>query len=488
MLRLHIIFMELFVVKRLFGLLFILFIQLAYAEDLNYLEKENNSWIQVYNNLIKTEALDEEIKKLEKEIKNSHGEKRTELRQLLSLQESKKKILDELPKSFNDMLDKVIIATNIKEVNLIEYLFTSQKRKFIVESQKLSFLRKQYNEAVEYFESELKVLNEQDNKNLKKEEQLKKAIVYFDNAKGLIEGKEEVLKRTKDLYNNALKEYEQTQLRTHILNISVIILLFILFYMSKYFISKKIDNEEKLFKIRKALNITFFVTILVIVVFFNIGNIIYAATLIGVIAAAMTISMKEYLQSIAAWFQLVVGNQIQIGDRILININNNPVIGEVIAISLFRTTLYESINNTTSSQTKIAGRIVFIANNLFVNNYVYNYTHDKMKTIYDMIELSIPFTTDTQKAESIAIDVAYEMTEKYMEVASKQFQSMRKRYDMRSREFRPRIHLIPDAKEPFFILRIWYVAPYHQIMELKSQLSQRVVKRLKDEGISFYTK
>jgi len=475
-------------VKNLLGFLFILFINILNAEDLNYLDKENNSWIQVYNNLIKTQAIDDEIKELEKEIKSANGSKRTELRQLLNLQESKKKILDELPKSFNDMLEKVIITTKIKEINLVEYIFTNQKSKFAIETQKLNFLRKQYSEAVEYLENELKITTEKSDKNLLKVEQLKKAITYFDNAKGLIEGKEEVLKRTKSLYINALKEYEQTQLRIHILNLSIVILLFILLYISKYFMNKKIDNEEKLFKIRKALNITFFAIMLMVVIFFNIGNIIYAATLIGVIAAAMTISMKEYLQSIAAWFQLVVGSHIQIGDRILININNTPVIGEVIAISLFKTTLYESINNTTSSQIKVAGRIVFISNNLFVNSYVYNYTHDKMKTIYDMIELSIPFTTDTKKAETIAIEVAYEMTEKYMEVASKQFQSMRKRYDMRSREFRPRIHLIPDSKEPFFILRIWYVAPYHQIMELKSQLSQKVVKRLLDEGISFYTK
>jgi small-conductance mechanosensitive channel len=475
-------------VKNLLGLLFILFISILNAEDLDYLDKENNSWIQVYNNLIKTQAIDDEIKELEKEIKNASGKKRTELRQLLNLQESKKKILDELPKSFNDMLEKVIITTNIKEINLIEYIFTNQKSKFAMETQKLNFLRKQYNEAVEYLENELKIITEKSDKNILKEDQLKKAIIYFDNAKGLIEGKEEVLKRTKSLYINALKEYEQTQLRIHILNLSIIVLLFILLYISKYFMNKKVDNEEKLFKIRKALNITFFAIMLMVVIFFNIGNIIYAATLIGVIAAAMTISMKEYLQSIAAWFQLVVGSHIQIGDRILININNTPVIGEVIAISLFKTTLYESINNTTSSQIKVAGRIVFISNNLFVNSYVYNYTHDKMKNIYDMIELSIPFTTDTKKAEAIAIEVAYEMTEKYMEVASKQFQSMRKRYDMRSREFRPRIHLIPDSKEPFFTLRIWYVAPYHQIMELKSQLSQKVVKRLLDEGISFYTK
>mgnify|MGYP003624129716 CR=1 FL=1 len=476
--------------KKLLSIIFVFCILAKgiFAEDLNIIDKDNNSWLQVYNNLQKSQALDEHIRQLESEIRRANPQQKAELKQLLSLQESKKAILDELPKSFNSMLDKVTINTNVKDINLIEYLFASKKIKFAAQTQRLNFLKNQYDEAVEYLENELKLTVSQDNKNLQKEEQLQKEIAYFENAKGLLEGKEEVLNRTKDLYFNALKEYGETQFVTHLLNLSIIILLFISFYIIKYFIIKKIDNEEKLFKVKKVLNITFFIIIFLVAIAFNINNIIYAATLIGVIAAAMTIAMKEYLQSIASWLQLILGNQIQIGDRILVNIDGNPVIGEVIEISLFKVSLYESINNTTSSKIKIAGRIIFIANNVFVNNYVYNYTHDKMKNIYDMIELSIPFGEDTHKVETIAFEVAYEMTERYMEVANKQFQSMKKRYDMRSREFRPRIHLIPDSKEPFFTLRIWYVAPYHQIMELKSQLSQKVVKRLLDEGISFYSK
>ena len=467
---------------------FCILIKGVFAEELNIIDKDNNSWLQVYNNLQKSQALEESIRQLEKDIRKANPQKKAELKQLLSLQESKKAILDELPKSFNSMLDKVIINTNVKDINLIEYLFASKKIKFAAQTQKLNFLKSQYDEAVEYLENELKLTLSQDSKNLEKEEQLQKEIAYFENAKGLLEGKEEVLNRTKDLYYNSLKEYGETQFVTHLLNLSIIILLFIVFYIIKYFIIKKIDNEEKLFKVKKVLNITFFIIIFLVAIAFNINNIIYAATLIGVIAAAMTIAMKEYLQSIASWLQLILGNQIQIGDRILVNIDGNPVIGEVIEISLFKVSLYESINNTTSSKIKIAGRIIFIANNVFVNNYVYNYTHDKMKNVYDMIELSIPFGADTYKVETISFEVAYEMTEKYMEVANKQFQSMKRRYDMRSREFRPRIHLIPDSKEPFFTLRIWYVAPYHQIMELKSQISQKVVKRLLDEGISFYSK
>jgi small-conductance mechanosensitive channel len=223
------------------------------------------------------------------------------------------------------------------------------------------------------------------------------------------------------------------------------------------------------------------------IVTFNISNIVYAATLIGVIAAAMTISMKEYLQSIVTWFHLSFGNFIKVGDRILIQVNNNQVIGEVIDISLFKVTLYESVNNTTSTELKRAGRTIFIPNNFFVANYVYNYTHDKMKTIYDLVEFRIPFGADTKKVEEAVLEVTLEVTERYMEVAAKQYLSLRKLYDMRAREFRPRIHFIPDPKEPCFTLYIWYVAPYHQIMELKSQLSQKIVGRLQKDGIEFYS-
>ena len=476
--------------KRLLGVIvvFLMFFEFSFSEDLNFIEKENNTWLQVYSNFQKTQALENQIKALEKEIKSANTQKKIELNQLLNLQLSKKKILDELPKSFDEMLEKITIDANVKDINIIEYLFTNKKSKFAIQTQKLDFLKKQYDEALEYLNLELLNIAKDENKNTIKEEELKKAIIYFENAKGLMDGKEEVLKRAKELYINALKEYEQTIFLNHLINLAIIVLLSIILYILKQVITKRIDNEEKLFKVKNILNIVFITIILLVVIIFNINNIIYAATLIGVIAAAMTISMKEYLQSIAAWLQLTFGNYVQIGDRILININNNPVIGEIISISLFKITLYESINNTTSNQIKCAGRIIFIPNNLFVNNYLYNYTHDKMKTIYDLVELSIPFNNDTSKVENIAIEVAYEMTEKYMEVASKQFLSMKTRYDMRSREFRPRIHLIPDLKEPVFILRIWYVAPYHQIMELKSQLSQKVVKRLREEGITFHTK
>jgi small-conductance mechanosensitive channel len=257
--------------------------------------------------------------------------------------------------------------------------------------------------------------------------------------------------------------------------------------MIKYFVAKKIDDEDRLFRVKRVMNVSFFIVVLLMIITFNISNIVYAATLIGVIAAAMTISMKEYLQSIVTWFHLSFGNFIKVGDRILIQVNNNQVIGEVIDISLFKVTLYESVNNTTSNELKRAGRTIFIPNNFFVANYVYNYTHDKMKTIYDLVEFRIPFSADTKKVEEAVLEVTLEVTERYMEVAAKQYLSLRKLYDMRAREFRPRIHFIPDPKEPCFTLYIWYVAPYHQIMELKSQLSQKIVGRLQKDGIEFYS-
>ena len=471
--------------KKIFNYLIALLIlaTLSYAKESIYFENEKNSWLQVYNNQLKAQLLEDEIKKLEQSIKESSGKKRVELRQLLQLQSSKKKILDELPQSFDTILKKVTIDSKVKEVSLIEYIFKSKKDKFDIEFQKLNFLRHEYDRAVSHIKKEL--AKSLEDKETQKEYYLQKALYFFENAHTLLEHKEDVLKRKKDNYLNDLKAYQQTQLPIFMIKISILVFIFILFNLLKYFITKKIGNEEQLFRVKKVLNVTFFLTILLIIIIFNISNIVYAATLIGVIAAAMTISMKEYLQSFAAWFHLSFGNFIKVGDRILIHVNNDPIIGEVINISPFKVTLYESINNTTSLQLKRAGRTVFVPNNYFVTNYVYNYTHDKMKTIYDLIEFRIPFHSDTQKIEEMVTEIAYEITEKYIEVTSKQFLSLKKRYDMRSRDFRPRVHLVPDSKEPCFILYIWYVAPYHQIMELKSQLSQKIVKRLQEEGVEF---
>ncbi|EDZ63706.1 mechanosensitive ion channel [Sulfurimonas gotlandica GD1] len=467
---------------------FFLLTAISFADDFSYLEKDNNSWLQIYANSLRAQALDDEIKLLENIVKKAIGKNKVELTQLLKLQTSKKKILDELPQSFDTMLEKITTGNEAKEINIVEYLFTNQKSNFAIQTKKLTLLQQDYTRALEHLNNELLLINKQEQKDTAKEYQLKMAIDFFSSAEGLLDHKAEVIKHMKELYAHELKSYERTRLPRIVLNLGILFFIFILFHVVKYFITKRIENEDRLFKIKKILNITFFLILLLVIIVFNINNIIYAATLIGFIAAAITISMKEYLQSIVAWLHLSFGDFIKQGDRILISVNNQQVIGEVIDISPFKVTLYESINNTTSLQLKRAGRVIFIPNNYFVNNYVYNYTHDKMKTIYDLIEFRIAFSADTQKVEEIASEITLENTERYMEVASKQFISLKKRYDMRSRDFRPRIHLVPDATEPCFILYIWYVTPYHQIMEFKSQLSQKIVRRFQEENIKFYVK
>ncbi len=461
-----------------------IFFSLLGDDDFTYFEKEKNIWLQVYSNQLKAQATDSEIKALERSIKEAGTKKKIELTQLLKLQTSKKKILDELPQSFDAMLEKITVDS-VKDIGLIEYIFTSQKGKFSIQTQRLKILKQEFDDAVDFLKKELSTAETSENRDFFKEYQLKKALDFFENARGLLENKEEVLRRTKQSYISELAAFKQTQLPLYIVKIVALLLIFLLFNALKYFISKKIDDEDRLFRIKRVLNISFFLLVLLMLIIFNISNIVYAATLIGVIAAAITISMKEYLQSMATWFHLSFGNSIKVGDRILLQTNNNQIIGEVINISLFQVTLYESINNTTALELKRSGRTVFIPNNFFVTNYVYNYTHDKMKTIYDLIEFKIPFTSDTKKIEELVTEVTIEATERYMEVATKQFSNLRKRYDMRSREFRPRIHFIPDTKSSCFILYIWYAAPYHQIMELKSQISQKIVKKLQENGVEF---
>lgn len=158
------------IVIRLLRFVFIVCIltNTIFAKNLEFIEQNNNIWLQVYNNILKTQELDDEIKELEKQIKHAKGQKRSELRQLLNLESSKKKILNELPKSFDEMLEKVTLDNKIKDINIIEYLFTNQKNKFSIQTQKLDFLKKKYEEAFSYLNEELNRTKNQEIKNPKK--------------------------------------------------------------------------------------------------------------------------------------------------------------------------------------------------------------------------------------------------------------------------------------------------------------------------------
>lgn len=100
----------------------LLLVSISFADEFSYLEKNNNNWLHIYSNLLRAQALNDEIKSLEKTVQNAIGKNKLELTQLLKLQTSKKKILDELPQSFDTMLEKITIGDNLKEITLFEYL------------------------------------------------------------------------------------------------------------------------------------------------------------------------------------------------------------------------------------------------------------------------------------------------------------------------------------------------------------------------------
>ena len=167
--------------KKVFTSFFVLFVfcVLSYGEDLSYFEKENNSWLQVYSNLLKAQALEDEIKMLERSIRNTSGKKKVELQQLLTLQTSKKKILDELPQSFDNMLSKITLGDAPKEINIIEYIFTNQKSKFRIQAQKLTILQHEYGEAVDFLKKRARIYPKARSKRYNKRVSTNQSIRFF---------------------------------------------------------------------------------------------------------------------------------------------------------------------------------------------------------------------------------------------------------------------------------------------------------------------
>jgi small-conductance mechanosensitive channel len=266
-----------------------------------------------------------------------------------------------------------------------------------------------------------------------------------------------------------------------------IIFLYIVMLIIRYFSYKYIrkdDNEEAVehyIFIKKALNISFVLISLIIIGFAYSENFAQGLAIFGVIGAGLTIVLKEVVLSMVAWVMLMTRNSIRLGDRIKIDRPASPIIGDVIDISLTKITLYENITNDGVASHKRAGRIIFVPNYYIFTNEIYNYTHLTMKTIIDLVELNLTYDSNFEKAEKVTTEIVEAYSGRYADMAKRQYDKLKDRYTLRNMPSYPRVVFYPNLGGDGITMAIWYIAPYREILKLKSEITKECVKRLNKE-------
>lgn len=449
---------------------------------------DRNLWLSTYKNHQEYERLSERITVLSRQIAQMgrRGENVRALQEELTLLEARHRLYDSLPRSFVDVVDIPLPEVERIDVNLISYLTKSHNREFERARDRYRTLNREYLAALVYLEEyEGRVQTALAQNETPELAALLQRVQtdrrYFELAQSLLEQKQTAIETLKGMLEAKMRHYRDHDLIRLAMTALVTVLILALLWLSRRLLGRYVLDEERLVFWHKATGALAIAAIALFFLFNYIDNLLYALTFVGFVAAALTIVMKEAVLNLAAWLQLVFGSTIRVGDRILLYHEVQPIIGDVIAISPMRMTLYEEITHNNATEIKRAGRVIFIPNNYLFTKAIYNYTHDTMKTLYDLIEVPLGFESNFEKARAIAEETVEALTGRYIEMARRQYDRLRDRYALRGKNLGPRIQFMMNKEGSGIVLFLWYVAPYREILSCRSDITLTLIERFRAE-------
>ncbi len=458
-------------------------------ETKKFLKKEGVLWQKSYHSYVTYLEVAQELDEVRKEIQklSRHGssfEARDELNALETREQILAKQIDLLQGKENAPFKDLIIPDELPEPPEITNpigIFTALSYIKLLEGKENEYKQRELN-LREYIvilrkktrlEAELSALS----KNKLDED------VYLSDMHmlGIFEDALETVNKTSAVYAQRVDTVE-TQVQKDIaaqlvklLNLGIIILvLFVLFFLSKLIIKKYITDNERIYMAHKMLTFVNISLIVIIVAFSYIDNVSYLVTVLGFASAGIAIAMKDWFMSMLGWFVLLVSGSVSVGDRIRVLKEGVEYVGDVLDISLLRITILEDITLTTYETNRRAGRIVFIPNNYVFTTLIANYSHATLKTVWDGIDITVTFDSNHRKAIHIAKEIARKYSKGYTDITRTQLNKLRNRYSLKNTNVEPRIF---SFAEPNGVnISAWYLTNAYATLTLRSTISVEIIE------------
>jgi small-conductance mechanosensitive channel len=172
-------------------------------------------------------------------------------------------------------------------------------------------------------------------------------------------------------------------------------------------IDSHIDEVARRHQLRKVVTYGFWIGLVgaAVILFAERLALADVGTILGLIAAAVTIALADVVRSLAGWIYISSRRGVEIGSRIQVE----DLIGDVIDIGLLKTTLLE-VGEPLVYAMQSTGRIVTVPNSVFLNkNVVSSATVNPL--VWQEIQVLVTFESDWRRAREIIHDVATELYE-----------------------------------------------------------------------------
>lgn len=456
------------------------------------LNDNENPWIRRHNSYTKYNSINNQIKSIEWQLKRiKPTDKNTEQIQVLSNR------LETLNKqkqffAYEDNLYKELVE--IKEIENIPKITNpltifsgfSFLKQIKVQEKTLQNNQKTLQETLQLLEQKKDLLTQLLKIESKAQQyEILAELQKIQSIKLELQSAQSILETSIELYERRVAELDSSitdQIQKQILNlIYILILCVVVFFIAlatKLALRKYLDHE-RLYIANKIINFSYITIIFIILLLSYLNNITYLVTFLGFVSAGLAFAMRDLFMSFLGWFVIVIGGGLHAGDRIRIHRDNTTYVGDILDISMTRITLLEDVTLNTYSETRRAGRIIFIPNNFIFNTVISNYTHGGMTTIWDGIDFTVTFDSNFKKAVDISTEVARKYSKAHIEIGKKRMSRLKERYSLKRISLEPRVFnmIEPNGMR----ISVWYQTNAFTTLNVRSNISSEIIELLAQE-------
>lgn len=240
-------------------------------------------------------------------------------------------------------------------------------------------------------------------------------------------------------------------------------------------IDAHIEDVNKRHQLRKIVTYAFWITLAgaALVLFAERFALADVGTIVGLLAAAITIALADVVRSLAGWIYINSRRGVEVGSRVEVD----GVIGDVIDIGLLKTTLLE-VGEPLVHAMQSTGRIVTVPNSVFLNqNVISSATVNPL--VWQEIQVLVTFESDWKRAREIMRQVASELYEEVVPDLRAGFQKLEREYAFRLGSTAPIVYT--EIADSGVLLTIRNLTPVRRRRSMTDRIATTILDRFAAE-------
>ncbi|MFD1550791.1 mechanosensitive ion channel family protein [Putridiphycobacter roseus] len=253
------------------------------------------------------------------------------------------------------------------------------------------------------------------------------------------------------------------------------LLVFIVLYFLKRTITRKVEDSNKKYKIKKVANYLSYLFLIVLALFVyrdKLGNVGIA---VGLAGAGIAFSLSEVITSFAGWISILFTNQVKVGNRVKIG----DLKGDIIDIQILKTTIME-VGDWVKGDL-YNGRITHLSNSFIFKLPIQNYSAD-YPFLWDEIEIPLRTQSDFVLAKKVFTAVTEEICGTYAQDSKEVWHEMQNKFRIENAQVEPMVTMTFDENCITFTIR--YVVDYTKRRSTRDLLFTRLLEEInKQEGL-----